>query len=338
MRWLPCTLLACQRPLQQYRPQRALPPVALSNQPLESEEIEALAGIWQADLTLDDGDMQVSLHLDAKGHVHTSTVLPFNICLESERMDRWDVSAPPEGNEIRFKLQLGVLSLEGKGTREGLRCSQLSGSVLEGRDDPCCVGHFRMGMVLPTTPDVSALEARHQARLNSRPAPPLSFERSSFAGRWRLLIKMDPDQYGGDAPPAFFALELRANQTFSSVVGDQRLSGSWGIWAPSTNGVGRGSFIQPRGTSLWLKVDRNRCSETRRGIADLPVRESFSMWGKPQLSLEAELGARASSGSASADQVQGRLACGEVERAYFGMFSLVREGGEERLADGGVEL
>lgn len=94
-------------------------------------------------------------------------------------------------------------------------------------------------------------------------------------------------------------------------------------------GASKGSFIQRSGSALWLKVDRDRCSETLRGIADLPLRESFTAWGKPQLSLEAELGARmgkrAQGALVSLDRVQGRLMVGEVERVTFGMFSLMRD-------------
>ena len=44
------------------------------------------------------------------------------------------------------------------------------------------------------------------------------------------------------------------------------------------------------GTHLWLRVERDQSTATLTGIGGLPVRESFSMWGRPVLgSVEAEL-------------------------------------------------
>ena len=76
--------------------------------------------------------------------------LPFNICHGTTWTDSWRVTAVPESDIISVKLMLGVLQLEGKGTRKGLRCSTISGSVLEGRHDPCCVGSFRLGRLIAT--------------------------------------------------------------------------------------------------------------------------------------------------------------------------------------------
>lgn len=155
-----------------------------SVEPLETEELEALAGIWRTNLKLDDGDTSLSLHLDAKtGQVYTAddSALPFNICHgKGSSTANWGVTAVPESPQISLSLQLGILYLEGTGERSGLRCMSLKGSVLEGRDDPCCVGAFDMTLVLPTSQDVAALEERHQARVDARVclrhsrAPPLS--------------------------------------------------------------------------------------------------------------------------------------------------------------------
>ena len=294
---------------------------APSMRALDIEEVAALAGVWRADLDLDTGVQQSNLHLDAAGRVHTTDDAQFNICRGTTWTSaRWSASLASSEAEgvVAFTLQLGILCLEGRGVRNGLRCTTLSGSCLEGGDEPCCVGTFTLTLALPTTTDVSDLEKQHQARLMKRPAPPPTFRRSGFVGRWRLLLSMDSNQAGGDAPPAYFALLLHEDRSFSSEGGPHTLAGTWGVW-------GQGSFVQPQGTSLWLKVNRDRCSETFRGLADLPLRESFSLWGKPLTeSLEAEIQARTPHGG-TVDRVDGRLCCGEVERVYFGMFSLMRD-------------
>jgi len=218
------------------------------------------------------------------------------------------------------------LYLEGTGERSGLRCMSLKGSVLEGRDDPCCVGAFDMTLVLPTSQDVAALEERHQARVDARPAPPLSFRLDGFVGRWRLLLSLDDED-----SPAIFAISLDGNRSFTSETSanEQVLAGSWGLYTKGyrsrPDGGASGSSIQPIGSSLWLKINRDKSSETFKGIADLPVRENFHLWGKPKLeSFEAELAARTEAGGTS-DRVDGVLWVGAVERAYFGRFSLLRE-------------
>jgi len=327
-------------------------PIALLERqvPLEHEESHAWAGIWRCRLDLDEGLWQGSLHLDAKGHVTLAASddsTPLAAMRDAKTVqDQWWVSsstaneASTTGNEdaavVAVKMQIGILTLEGKGTRTGIRPSgEVSGSVHHPRHSPCCVGRFKKQLEMPLG-DLPALEAKHKARVNARPAPPLSFARRSFAGRWKILISMDANQAGGDSPPASFALRLELPSddgrpgTFTSEGSGQRLAGSWGVWMPSgVEGASKGSFIQRSGSALWLKVDRDRCSETLRGIADLPLRESFTAWGKPQLSLEAELGARmgkrAQGALVSLDRVQGRLMVGEVERVTFGMFSLMRD-------------
>lgn len=289
-----------------------------SKKPLEVEELEALAGFYQANLCLDDGDRDLSLHLHPSGIVHTTDDAAFSTYTASTQ---WDCFAVPESSEISLRLQLGNLYLEGKGEREGLRCVVFKGNVLEGRDSPCCVGSFSMSLVLPTIADVGALEERHRARIESRPAPPMSFARDGFVGQWRLMLSVD-----SDSPPAYFTIGLNADRSFSSVGGEQKLAGMWGVYAKSDGG--KWSSIQPAGSSLWLKVEREACSETLKGVADLPVRQSFNLWGRPLLeSMEAELAARTPEGT-KADRVDGQLWIGNVERAYFGRFSLMRTEGE----------
>ena len=123
--------------------------------------------------------------------------LPFNICHGTTWTDSWRVTAVPESDIISVKLMLGVLQLEGKGTRKGLRCSTISGSVLEGRHDPCCVGSFRLGLVLPSSDSSSlkSLQDRHQARLNARKAPPLTFSRSGLASLVLAGADMGPSMH-----------------------------------------------------------------------------------------------------------------------------------------------
>ena len=137
---------------------------------------------------------------------------------------------------------------------------------------------------------------------------------------------MDSNQAGGDSPPAYFSIRLDSDRTFRSEGAQQLLAGTWGVLSKS--GGGRASYIQQHGSSFWLEVKRDRCSETLRGIADLPLRESFVLWGKPMLGLEAELQARLGAGC-NVDRVDGRMSCGDVERVFFGRFSLLREDGDE---------
>ena len=297
-------------------------------EPLSTEEVEALAGVWRTSMKLDSGDWALSLHLDAGGQVHTTddASLPFNICHGTTwNSATWRVSAVPESTTVKLKLQLGMLYFEGEGERTGLRCMSIKGSVLEGRDDPCCVGSFDMNLALPTISDVAPLEAAHKARVEARPAPPVSYKRLGFVGTWRLMLSLDDQQ------PMSFTVALAPNRTFHSVGAPERLAGTWGVYM-RVNHRTRGlmwSSSQEGGTSLWLKVNREASSETMRGIADLSVRESFNLWGKPMLSFEAELAARTQPDLATADAVNGQLWMGAVERAYFGRFAMLREASVE---------
>ena len=74
-------------------------------------------------------------------------------------------------------------------------------------------------------------------------------------------------------------------------------------------------------------MERERCSSTLRGLADLPVHESFSLWGKPTLPNEmAELAARTEAGG-STDLVTGNCYFGtSADREWYtcGRFTLMR--------------
>ena len=97
------------------------------------------------------------------------------------------------------------------------------------------------------------------------------------------------------------------------------------------------SSSSAQGTHVWLRVIRDSCTSTLRGMGGLPVHESFSLYGKPVLSsLEAELSARSAEGS-SADRVEGLAYFGtSADREYVvaGRFSLIRTLSEPETEDG----
>ena len=92
-------------------------------------------------------------------------------------------------------LQGCDLALEGKGVREGnsLRCASVSGSVIEGIDDPVYVGDFRMELAMPAADasEEKALRKSHKAKVDARPAPPPKYAVSAFFGSWRLLVALE---------------------------------------------------------------------------------------------------------------------------------------------------
>ena len=350
MRWLLGTLLSTQRA----QPHVAAPtsgrsgPVSLFGdaQPqLALEEYTALAGIWRAELELDDGDVSTSLHLAAPrraqdgGNVYPmEEELPFNICQGSSdgwTRARWfcerKVRAGAEGdNKLSMSLQLGNLYLEGRGERSGLRCTSFVGTAFEGGEDPCVVGRFMMRLALPIASNVTSLEQRYRRRIATRPPPPLTFARPGFVGGWRLLLSVDDD-----LPPASFPVELAPDGSWqSSDALGQILGGTWGMH--SRGPQAHSGSVQPAGSSVWLTVLASRCTETLAGVGGLPVRSDFHLSGKPVFeTVEQELAARAASdedaaggagggGAATADRVDGRCWVGSHERAYFGRFSLVR--------------
>ena len=300
----------------------------------------ALAGIWRADLELDDGDDMISMHLavpkfqvgtevpdEAFGKVYLMNDTPLrpwsNICDSGSSAAWWSayrlVRAGAEGDqEMQLQLQLGNLYLEGRGKRDGFRCSSFEGTVLEGGEDPYVVGRFSMHLSLPIVSEIDALQKRYQQRIASRPAPPIIYSRSSYVDTWRLLLSLDDD-----SPPAYFPVQLAQDGSWQSVGTEETLGGKWGVSSREGHGM---STVTPAGSHMWLQVDSKRCTETLRGLAGLPVRSDFELEGKPVIETEEqELAARASGGAeARADRVDGHLCVGSVERAYFGSFRLLR--------------
>lgn len=265
--------------------------------PLEDEELQALAGVWRASLDLDDGLHELSCQLTADGRVHTT-----DPALENHPGHggggRWRAKAlarpgshGARSETIEVSIRIADWTLLATGVRDGLRCGQLKGTVLEGQDDPCCVGSFAMALALPEVDDgasLAALEAKLKARLDARPAPPARFARGAFSGGWRMLIDFD----GGT--PVTYAVHLHEDGTFATreVPG---LGGHWGVWGKGlAKGISEWAVL-PEGTHLWMRVERDRSTSTLAGMGGLKgVHESFSLWTKPELdSLHAELAARA---------------------------------------------
>jgi len=62
------------------------------------------------------------------------------------------------------------------------------------------------------------------------------------------------------------------------------LGGHWGVWGA---GLAKGASemgVLREGTHLWMRVERDRSTSTLDGMGGLRgVRESFSLWGQPQL-------------------------------------------------------
>ena len=360
MRWVVSTLLASSSRVRHCAPQL----FGEGGQPqLAEEEYRALAGVWRADLELDDGDMQIPLHLAAPpssqwgpdgsirsapngaapaGRVYPmDDKLPWNVLSggSSGRSTAWwsasrDVPAGAEGDDaLRLSMQLGNLYLEGRGQRgDDFRCTSFAGTALEGGDDPCVVGRFNLQMSLPFNADIDTLGERYQQRIAARPTPPLTYRRSSFVDRWRLLLSMDDDSSpapngGQKTAHAFFLIELSDNGTWESVGSEQTLAGSWGVSSDC-------GLMEEEGTGVWLSVQRKGCSETLRGVAGLPVRSDFHLSGKPVIeTVEQEMAAREAAGAGqggmmtavSAHRVDGRLREGSGEPHYFGSFTLLRE-------------
>lgn len=174
--------------------------------PFEEEELQALAGVWRVSMDLDEGLKELSCQLTASGRVRTT-----DESIEAHHGGgdggRWWAESTKSatrawGTSIYLTIRLGDWTLLATGERSGLRCCKLVGHVLEGQDDPCCVGTFAMALALPEVsdgPTLDALDARFKQRLDARPAPPARFSRDAFAGRWRMLIDLDgatPKTYG----------------------------------------------------------------------------------------------------------------------------------------------
>ena len=310
-------------------------------------EYRALAGIWSTTLDLDDGLQEATCHLDARGSLTTTVPIEFNTEL------RWDARSSSSSEDVvRIQLSVGPFLLNGKGVREGgsLRCRVLKGSVLEGTHDPCCVGSFEMKLKLPAADadELEKLERSHRQRLDAKPAPAIRFGRSNFVGRWRLLIAFEESE-----SPSVFSIELGDDHKFASIPQENDeasaavLGGSWGLWDASL-GTGReGNARRKRaarergmhilGTHLYLRVERERCTETLKGLANLPVREAFSLWGEPDLKegMLSELDARTEKGGKS-DLVTGRCYFGtsaDSEWVQDGRYSLLREEEADAVVD-----
>ena len=133
------------------------------------------------------------------------------------------------------------------------------------------------------------------------------------------------------------AASYRSHLKFASQPLEQleaRLGGSWGVWDGSLRhdkqraraAASRG--MASLGTHFFMRVERERCTSTLRGLANLPVHESFSLWGKPTIgSAQAELDARSAAGG-STDLVTGHCYFGtSADREWYtcGRFSLLRD-------------
>ena len=309
---------------------------------LADEEYKALAGVWRMDLDLDDGDAAMSMHLAAptsQGAAANGKVcpaqeeMPFNLGRDWSTA-RWaahrTVRAGEEGDdELGLSMSLpGNVYLEGRGQRrDDFRCSTFDGTVFEGGEDPCVVGSFEMELSLPIHSDTSELEARYHSRIASRPMPPLTFSSAGFVGPWRLELAVDEG-----APPVDFHIQLHADRSWQSVGTEHTLAGAWGLRTDDDADASGVADTHAAGSRVWLKVQRERSTESLIGIAGLPVRSDFDMWGKPILTLEQEIAARvALSGGAPeanapavAHRVDGLLSVGLVEAEYFGRFQLLR--------------
>ena len=186
---------------------------------LEPEELEALSGVWKAELRLDDGDRTLTWRLAASGRVRGLD--------ENEEGVWWADSAPTESAQQRVTVSLRVRdwTILAVGERTGMRCTQLGGAVLEGAEDPCHVGECDLTLALadigsdglgdleacsprplvsplpPPPPPVTRVpyrvgQARLERRRSARPARPATFAKRAFVGRWRMLIDME----GGASP------------------------------------------------------------------------------------------------------------------------------------------
>lgn len=295
-----------------------------SAESLDEFERRAMAGMWATTLDLDDGVQHMTCHLGEDGQV-SSTMQNHS----PKPWHRWEAKVVNGEKVLKFKLYLGDLALEGKGVREGnsLRCASVSGSVIEGIDDPVYVGDFRMELAMPAADasEEKALRKSHKAKVDARPAPPPKYAVSAFFGRWRLLVALETTR----ASPTvdLHSIEFTADRKFRSVPGAATargvLAGRWGVYDKTlSRKLNQAPSPNQRGTHMWMRVDREMCS-------GLELRESFSMWGKPTLnSPMAELAARSEEGSLTADTVDGAVFYGasmDKEWAMEGRFSLVKE-------------
>ena len=163
-RWLFSTLIASQHAAR-HRPTALFGDYAQPN--VGDEEYKALAGVWRADLQLDQGSAEFSLHLTAVGKVYPMGDQLSSIC-HNWKSAQWHLERAYSDYEdpLCLFLKLGNLQLEGRGERgDSLRCKKFSGVVHEGDDSDCIVvGSFSMQLSLPICADAAALEERYRRR------------------------------------------------------------------------------------------------------------------------------------------------------------------------------
>ena len=228
--------------------------VRATHESFDEFEARAFAGIWDAKLDLDDGLQQVAVALDPRGSLTTTSS-----SARGSSWERWEASAD-ESDSVKLRLRIGPWMLRGTGCRDGLRCRELTGSVLEGGDDPVCVGSFSMTMATPAADDdeLTELERSHYARLDAKPAPPPRFRRDSFVGRWSLLVAFEDT-----AAPSIFPVSLGDDRKFTTPAdGAALLGGSWGVWdASMRDDAARRQAADGRGyarlgTHFYMRVER----------------------------------------------------------------------------------
>lgn len=330
-------------------------PIFLKHVKCDSFELKALAGVWSLTMDLDDGLQKLACNLDASG---TLTTEREGLSRIADAKDRWKAAADAESGSMNMRVSIGPWMLRGNGMRtNGLRCKSVTGSVLEGGDDPVCVGSFAMTLRVPVADaeELSELERSRTAKLDARPAPPPRFRRGYYIGeKWRLLVAFDDTE-----APSIFTVRLREDGKFVSYsAGDesnsdgsessnydgaaarpQQLGGSWGVWDSTLRRDAKRQrpTNATLGTDFYMRVEREQCTSTLRGLANLPVHESFSLWGKPTLGsgMLAQLSARTEEG-APTNLVTGYCYFGtSVDREWFtcGRFSLMRDDEEDSGAE-----
>ena len=162
--------------------------------------------------------------------------------------------------------------------------------MLRGADEEF-MGSFELlpSLLAVAEAELPALEQDWVRRLDMRPAAPPRYPLTAFEGRWRCLIALD------GLAPAIVTLKLGVAKVSTLRLGKFRsevgldggyIAGSWGVYDAYLRSVsGRASKTDtaPKraGTHLWIRVDRDKSTATLTGMGGPPVRESFSMWGRP---------------------------------------------------------
>ena len=227
------TLLASSR-----HPRYSRPIEMFGRRPtVAAEEFKALAGVWRADLKLDEQQTSLSLHLATpRGNTdfpHSGAVHFVDYHLPSAHEDAdgwfcawWSANRPyhagtPGDGTLCLSLQLGNLFLEGVGSRQGdFRCDSFIGRVMckfEGSDDLCQVGRFSMQLSLPSKADTTLLEKRYLNRIKSNPSPAFRSARpiSEEAAKRAWLARQTAPSWG-QRPPAYERMRERLGQALGS--------------------------------------------------------------------------------------------------------------------------